>query len=100
MGTINVLLAEYGLEKIDLATSKAEEEHGHIRERLDSTRSILPKIQDNAVAQSLAVRNIQSMLVGLIQVITGEFKTSWASLTNRVASIWYVTVYVQLKEMV
>jgi hypothetical protein len=88
VGTINMLLTEYGLEKMDLATDRAELDGSQLREKLDSTRGVLQCVKDQVVAQALVVRNTQSMLVQLFQMVSGELRASIASLADMVAKAW------------
>ncbi|CZR69291.1 uncharacterized protein PAC_19191 [Phialocephala subalpina] len=87
VGTINILLAEHGLEMMNIASQKAETDHTQIRERLDDTRSILSWIKGNVSAQSLAVKLTNSMLSTLFDMITGELRTSLKSLEAIVAKV-------------
>jgi hypothetical protein len=87
VGTINILLAEYGLEKMDLASDKAAAHQLHIHERLEHTRGIIKKISGSLAVQALVVENTQNMLARLFEMISGEFRTSWGSLGEMVAKV-------------
>jgi hypothetical protein len=86
VGTINILLAEYGLEKLDRISSNLLD----IEERLEDTRAIVDGIKDNIEVQALAVQRNSSLLTKLYQVVYGELSVSWTSLVNMVAKVWYV----------
>jgi hypothetical protein len=86
VGTINILLAEYGLEKLDHISSNQLD----IEERLEDTRAIVDGIKDNIEVQALAVQRNSSLLTKLYQVVYGELSVSWTSLVNMVAKVWYV----------
>jgi len=88
VGTINILLAEHGLEMMNLASEKVEVDHMHIRERLEDTRSIVGWIKDSVLTQAQAVNVTNSMLSKLFDMVTGEFRTSWTSLEDMVAKVW------------
>ena len=88
VGTINILLAEHSLEQLDLVSQKAEIDHKYIHERIEDTRKIVDNIQDNAVAQRLAVERSRSMLQYLCRMVSGELSSSWRSLANAVAKVW------------
>ena len=90
VGTINILLAEHSLEKIELASDKTAVHQLRIRERLEGTRDIVNKISGSLTAQTLIVQSIQNMLARLFEMISGEFRTSWRSLGEMVAKVWYV----------
>jgi hypothetical protein len=97
VGIINLTLAEYGLEKMDIATGEATAERLHIRERLEDTRSMIRKIGDNLLLQTLVVQSTQSMLTRLFQTLTGELRTSWAALADMVAKVLYVVTFSSAK---
>lgn len=90
VGAINILLAEHSLEKLDIATNQAAADQLHIRERLDSTRSMIQKNGDSLSLQTLLVRNTHDMLARLLRMISGDFEASWKSLGDMVAKVWYV----------
>jgi len=87
VGAINILLAEHGLEKMDLASDKAAAHQLHIRERLEDTRGIIKKISGSLNMQTLVVENTQNMLVRLFEMLSGEFRTSWRSFGEMVAKV-------------
>jgi hypothetical protein len=89
IGTINILLAEHGLEMMNLATEKGELDQLHIRERLEDTQSIVQWIKGNVAAQAAVVQNNSSMLTKLFGMVSGELYTSLASLGEMVAKVWY-----------
>jgi uncharacterized protein YpuA (DUF1002 family) len=92
VGTINILLAEHGLEMMNLASERVEADHMHIRERLDDTRTIISWIKDNVSAHALAAKFTNSMLSSLFNMITREFRTSLKSLEAMVARVWWVKI--------
>lgn len=86
VGAINILLAEYGLEKLDRISSNQRD----IEERLKDTRAVVDGIKDNIKVQALAVQRNSSLLTKLYQVVSGKLSVSWTSLVNMVAKVWYV----------
>ena len=88
VGTINILLAEHGLEKMGLTSDKAAAHQLHIQERLEDTRGIIRKISGRLTVQALVVQSTQNMLARLLEMISGEFRTSWRSLGEMVAKVW------------
>ncbi|KAF2797253.1 hypothetical protein K505DRAFT_298803 [Melanomma pulvis-pyrius CBS 109.77] len=87
VGTINILLAEHSLEKMDLASDKAAAHQLHIRERLEHTGGITKKISGSLAGQVLVVENTQNMLARLLEMISGEFGTLWRSLGEMVVKV-------------
>jgi hypothetical protein len=87
IGAINIMLAEHGLEKMDLASDKAAAHQLQIRERLEDTRDIIKSISSSLSMQVLVVENTHNMLARLFEMISGEFRTSWRSLGEMVARV-------------
>ncbi|KAJ6032237.1 hypothetical protein N7540_002969 [Penicillium herquei] len=85
VATINMLLAEYGLEKINLVSDKAEAAHQDIERRLEDTRGLLEQISESGSAQLLVVQKVNSMTRKLFQMVNGELRASWRSLGEMVA---------------
>ena len=90
IGTINILLAEHSLEKMDIAADKAAAHDLEIRERLDGTRDIIKTINGSLATQVLALQNTQNMLSQLFAMVSGELRSSWRSLGDMVAKVLWV----------
>ena len=90
VGTINILLAEYGLEMLDVSGRKAEVGYLRIDERLEVTRKTVEGFRENVAAQTSAVNANNSLLTKLYQMVSGELSCTWTSLANMVAKVWYV----------
>lgn len=93
IGTINILLAQYGLERMNIAEQRAETQHLQIRERLDHTQKLVQETKKNTLAQTVVIQNVGYVLGGLYQVVCGPMKVSLESLGQVVAKIWYVAIY-------
>ncbi|OBT40995.1 hypothetical protein VE00_08259 [Pseudogymnoascus sp. WSF 3629] len=87
IGTINILLAEHGLERMNLASEKGELDQLHIRERLENANSIMERIKDSVVALAIVGRNNTSMLTTLFRMVSGELHSSLKSLGEMVAKV-------------
>jgi DNA repair exonuclease SbcCD ATPase subunit len=88
VGTINILLAEFGLEKMDIALNQADKQYSQVKETLNSTRSMIGTISSRLVAQKAVLQSTKTMLARLCDFINGDFRTSWKSLEQMVAKIW------------
>ena len=88
VATISMLLAEFGLEKITLASEKAEAGQQDIERRLEDTRVLLQQIGDKDSSQLPVVQRVASMTTDLFQMVNGELKASWRSLSDMVARVW------------
>lgn len=92
IGSINILLAEYGLEEMKLAAERSEMDHLQIKERLEDTAGLLRRIQTSVACQAFAVFKSMSMLENVYKVLSGELKASLQSFESAVAKVWYVSV--------
>ncbi|KAJ5726319.1 uncharacterized protein N7483_007676 [Penicillium malachiteum] len=88
IATINMLLAEYGLEKINLVSDQAEAAQQGIERRLEDNRGFLEQISESGSAQLLVVQKVNSMTRKLFQMVNGELKASWRSLSEMVTKVW------------
>lgn len=87
--TINILLAEHGLEMMSLASERGELDQLQIRERLENTKSLMQWIKDSVIAQTAVVQNNNSMLTELFRMVSGELCSSLKYLGEMVAKVWY-----------
>ncbi|KFX86691.1 hypothetical protein V490_08937 [Pseudogymnoascus sp. VKM F-3557] len=101
IGTINILLAEHGLEIMNLTSEKGELDQLHIRERLENTKSLMQWIKDSLIAQTAAVQKNSSMLTELFRMVSGELGSSLQSLREMVAKVCVSTqqIYVIVLEI-
>lgn len=90
IGTINILLAKHGLEKMDLAYSKAEADNMLIQEELKANRALIQNMGDSIADQAIAIQSSRSMLGDLFQMVCGELRTSWDYFGQMVTKTWYV----------
>ncbi|KAK5652130.1 hypothetical protein OQA88_10772 [Cercophora sp. LCS_1] len=86
VGTLNMLLAEYGLETMNLAREKTQSGQLEIKDRLESTRGLLAQVQDSVTKQAAVVCSAGSMLERLYRLVSGEIHTSVKSLERLVTS--------------
>jgi hypothetical protein len=82
VGTINILLAEHGLERMDLNDKTAAVNAHLVRERLDNTRALVDHIDTNVQGQALLLRGVSTMLNGLYKLVSGDLTTSLQSLSQ------------------
>jgi regulator of replication initiation timing len=88
VGTINMMLAEYGLESMTVATNKANMDNLHIQERLENTRTLVERLGTSVQGQTLIIQNTESLVTRLFNIVSGELKASWQSLFDMVAKVW------------
>jgi hypothetical protein len=87
VATINMLLAEHGLEKLNLAQEKADSRDLQIREKLDLAQALIERIGNSVSGQAALIQNTSSMIKSLMDMVCGEFRTTWRSLGEMVANI-------------
>jgi hypothetical protein len=88
VGTINILLAEHGLEMMNIDSKKAEADQLRVRERLEDTRNVINSIKSSVSLQASAIKTTHSMLSRLFELVSGELTTSWKCLGEMVAKVW------------
>ncbi|KAF1357596.1 hypothetical protein EJ07DRAFT_128187 [Lizonia empirigonia] len=76
MGTINMLLAEYGLERMHVNDEKAASTAQQVRIQAENTHSLLENVRRDFTGQALLLRRVHSTLGGLYQLVCGDMKTS------------------------
>ncbi|KAK0619586.1 hypothetical protein B0T14DRAFT_519521 [Immersiella caudata] len=86
VGTLNILLAEHGLETMNLSHEETQSHQQEIRERLETTKGVLVQVRDSVVKQAAAVYNAASMLERLYRLVSGEVCSSLKGLENLVTS--------------
>lgn len=96
-GTISILLAEHGLEMMNIASEEGKADQAQIRERLDNTRELMEKINTTVSSQTMAISTTNSMLARLCQLVSGDSHLSWKSFVGMVAKVWCVPFYVLKK---
>ncbi|SPN99173.1 uncharacterized protein DNG_02208 [Cephalotrichum gorgonifer] len=87
VGTLNILLAEHGLESMDIESKKSEADRLHVRGQLDHTNGVLMRVQSTIVQQVAELRRAGSMLEAVFRMVSGEMKASWRSIENSVATV-------------
>jgi hypothetical protein len=90
VGTLNILLAEHGLEIMNLTRESTQSQQLEIKDRLETTRGVLLHVQDSVAKQVAAVYNSASMLEKLYKLVNGEIWTSLSRLESLMASVWWV----------
>jgi hypothetical protein len=88
VGTINILLAEHGLERMDIASERSERDQLQVRDRLEDTQKVIERINGSAQAQAQAVAVANTMLGKLFQMVSGELMASLKSLAGMVSKVW------------
>ncbi|ORX97435.1 hypothetical protein BCR34DRAFT_496865, partial [Clohesyomyces aquaticus] len=91
IGTINILLAEHGLEKLNLVSDRADFQFLNVLESLNTIRGVIGDLTGRLTAQTAVFKTTQAMLAQLFRLINGEFRTSWRSFGEMAAKVCVVT---------
>jgi hypothetical protein len=90
IGTINILLVEHGLERMDIHEKKAEEDALQIRQQLDNANTTLRDVTKNSATQAVILNTMHSMLGNLCMVVCGEVKATLQQVSQVVNKVWCV----------
>ncbi|OAK98669.1 hypothetical protein IQ06DRAFT_22129 [Phaeosphaeriaceae sp. SRC1lsM3a] len=85
--TINNMLIQHGLERMDLLGKEVEESTSQLQSKLDNTKTALENIQKDSAGQAVMLRTMQSMLGTLCKVVCGEIKTTIEQLSHVVTTV-------------
>jgi tetratricopeptide (TPR) repeat protein len=88
VGTINILLAEHGLERIDIVSERSERDKLQLRDRLEDTQKVIEQINRSTQAQAQAVAEANYMLGKLFQMVNSEVVASLKSFARMVSKVW------------
>lgn len=88
VGTINILLAEQGLEamQLDRETSAADREK--VKEQLQTTGGLIQRLQSSLAKQARAIMGVQALLESMYRIVSGEITTSLATMKQAVVRAW------------
>ena len=90
--TINNMLIQHGLERMDLLGKAAEEGTSQLQLQLDNTQKALATIQKDTAGQAIMLRKGQAMLGTLCKVVSGEIKSTLQQLSQAVTTVWLVEI--------
>lgn len=85
-----MMLARKGLEKLEVASSKAAETRAAMEDYMERPSMELKSFRGDNDAQSLAIQENKSVLSELFRVVSGEVAAPLRSLSEVVARVWYV----------
>ncbi|KAI0890777.1 hypothetical protein F4806DRAFT_371146 [Annulohypoxylon nitens] len=85
IGTINILLVEYGLEKIQLETATTEASQLKAKQLLEDMGNLLGRMQTSLLSQTRAVLGNIFVLERIYRMLNGELRVSIKHLADAVA---------------
>jgi len=94
--SINMLLMSYGLEMLEAASSKADDDHLDLQKLIDSSqatvvknsRSLAATIRGDIQAQHRIVRENNTTLMRLFGMVRGDISASLKILADTVVNVW------------
>jgi hypothetical protein len=89
--TINILLSEHGLAKLDALSTKADLYKNELLDKIDTSHSDLAKVKYNTSIQTTSMLRTESLLSRLFAVVNGDIASSLASLESMVSEGWCLT---------
>ena len=88
IGIINMLLVTQGLEMLDVASEQTDKNQEELRDRIEGSSRELRVVKGNVEAQTLAVRENNSLIRKLFWMVSGEVAAPLKSLGQTVAKVW------------
>lgn len=87
VGMINVSLAQYGFEKMDIASQSSQKDHLHLLQELGNNTEAIQRIDRSTQAQTQALTAANSMFETLVQMVSGDVVASLVSLAGMVSKV-------------
>lgn len=84
IGTINALMLQISLERLDVASEESRE----TKDRIQSCSRELKEVRGNAEAQVLAVSENKSIIYKLLKMVNGEIAAPLKTLSQTVVKVW------------
>ena len=88
IGTMNMLMVQNGLEKLDVASEQSKKNQEETRNGFEARSRELKEMKGDVEALVLAVRENNSMIQKLFGVVGGEIAAPLTTLIQTVAKIW------------
>lgn len=88
IGTINMQLSQYGLERLDIIADERYFEHKTLKSDMDESLLAARQIVQGVQEQTLVIRNTQTSMRNLFNLIRGNVALPVRSLMSVVAQIW------------
>lgn len=88
IGTINMLLIRQGLELLDLSSDQINKNHQELRDEIEDSSRDLREVRGNVEAQTLTIKENNSLIQKLFWMVSGELSAPLKSLSQTVAKVW------------
>lgn len=90
IGIINIQLIQYGFEKVDMALEERAADHQALKNSMDESVRKVKDVRGDIQAQALVVKESNSMIQILLDMVGGDIGAPLKALTGVVTKIWYV----------
>ena len=88
IGTINMLMLQNGLEKLDVASEQSNKNREETKKGIEGYSRELKEVKGSIEAQVLAVRENNSVIQKLFWMVSGEIAAPLKTLSQTVAKVW------------
>ena len=88
IGTINMLMLQNGLEKLDVTSEQSNKNQDEIKDGFERCSREIKEVKGNIEAQVLAVRENKSIIQKLFGMVGGEIAAPLKTLSQTVAKVW------------
>ena len=88
IGTINMLILQNGLEKLDVASEQSKQNQEETKNGIEDCSRELREVKGNVEAQVLAFRENNSIIQKLFGMVSGEILAPLKTLSQTVAKVW------------
>jgi hypothetical protein len=88
VGTINMLLVEHGLEKLDFVSKQSMENQRDIQRSFENANAMMVHIESHTTSQALVVEDNNKMLKNLLSIVRRDIVIPLKAFTSMVARVW------------
>jgi hypothetical protein len=93
IGTINMMLAEHGFQRLDRIAStmtESEEERNNVKEKMAEAQEVSNSMQTGLFSQLGALFNVQAVMDRLLRMMSYDVRSTLSSIKKTVAKLWLV----------
>ena len=88
IGTINMLLAQQGLEMLELAAEQTHEDQEELKNSIEDSTKELRDVRGDLKAQALAVKDSTYTIQKLFRMVAGDVTAPLKALAETVTRVW------------
>lgn len=87
VGTINMLLAEYGIDTMELESAATQASRDKMKELIEGTQKAVDRVSGNLDAQTAVIKSASSTVEKLLGTVT-QWDVPWKMMSDMVSKIW------------